>query len=89
MAMISVQPVDVRVRTNWFNGQPREITWGERRLPVTRLVTVRDETAAFPAVVGPRTVFEVLTPIARLTLSYRHRSRRWTIEGLDKVARAS
>ncbi len=28
-------------------------------------------------------VFEVETPIARLTLSYRHRARRWTIDGMD------
>jgi len=89
MAMIRVRPVEVRVRTDWFDGRPRQITWGERRLPVTSLVGVRDETAAFPAVVGPRTVFEVLTPVARMTLSYRHRTRRWTIEGLDEVARAA
>jgi hypothetical protein len=45
---------------------------------------VRDESSAYPVVVGPRTVFEVETPEARLTLSYRHRTRRWTIEGLDE-----
>lgn len=89
MAMIRVAPVEVDVRTNWFDGRPRQITWGERRLPVTNLVGVRVETAAFPVVVGPRTVFEVQTPIARLTLAYRHRTRRWTIVGLDEVARAA
>ena len=89
MAMIRVEPVAVDVRTNWFDGRPRQINWGERRLPVTSLVRVRDETAAFPAVVGPRTVFEVQTPVARLTLAYRHRTRRWTIEGLDEVAKAA
>ena len=89
MAMIRVAPVDVDARTNWFDGAPRQINWGERRLPVTSLVRVRDETAAFPAIVGPRTVFEVQTPIALLTLAYRHRTRRWTIEGLDEVARAA
>ncbi len=89
MAMIRVEPVEVRVRTDWFDGHPTQVTWGERRLPVTGLVGVRDETAAFPAVVGPRTVFEVQTPIARLKLSYRHRTRRWTIEGLDEGVRAA
>jgi hypothetical protein len=29
------------------------------------------------------------TPIARLTLSYRHRTRRWAIEGLDEGVRAA
>lgn len=83
MAMIRVAPVAVQVRTDWFDGRPREITWGGRRLPVTALRLVRDETSAYPVVVGPRTVFEVETPRARLTLTYRHRTRRWTIEGLD------
>ena len=38
MAMVRVAPVNVQVRTDWFNGIPREITWGEDRIPVTRLV---------------------------------------------------
>ena len=37
MAMIRVEPVEVHVRTGWFDGTPREITWGDERLPVTRL----------------------------------------------------
>jgi hypothetical protein len=83
MAMVRVEPVAVDVRTDWFDGRPVEITIGEERLPVTRLALVRDESSAYPIVFGPRTVFEVLTPFARLTLSYRHRSRRWMIEGVD------
>ncbi|MES2211136.1 MAG: hypothetical protein V4515_13305 [Chloroflexota bacterium] len=89
MAMIRVEPVRVQVRADWFDGRPREITWNDRRVPVTEVVGVRDETSAFPAVVGPRTIFEVETPLARLTLTYRHRTRRWAIEGLDEVARAA
>ncbi len=89
MAMTRVVPVEVQVRTDWFDGRPREIAWGDRRLPVLEVVGVRDETAAFPVVVGPRTVFEVETPSARLTLAFRHRSRRWTIEGLDEALRAA
>jgi hypothetical protein len=88
MAMIRVAPVSVHVRTDWFDGRPREITWGDRKLSVTRLAAVREETSAYPVVVGPRTVFEVDTPLARVTLSYRHRTRRWTIEGLDEEARS-
>ena len=83
MAMVRVEPVAVEVRTDWFDGRPVEITLGEEHLPVTALAAVREESAAYPVVVGPRTVFEVMTPVARLTLSYRHRSRRWTIEGVD------
>ena len=33
MAMIRVEPVEVHVRTGWFDGSPREITWGDERLP--------------------------------------------------------
>jgi hypothetical protein len=83
MAMIRVEPVEVHVRTGWFDGTPREITWGEERLPVTRLAAVREEAAAFPVITGPRTMFEVETPRARLALTYQHRSRRWTITALD------
>lgn len=87
MAMIRVAPVNVEVRTHWIDGRPREVAWGDRRLPVVSVAAVRDETSAYPVVVGPRTVFEVETPVARLTLSFRHRTRRWSIEGLDEVHR--
>jgi hypothetical protein len=89
MAMVRVAPVTVRVRTDWFDGTPREITWGEERLPVTRLVAVRDERSAYPAITGPRTVFEVDTPSLRLALTFQHRSRRWAIEGLDELDAAA
>jgi hypothetical protein len=89
MAMVRVAPVNVAVRTDWFRGTPREIKWGEDRLPITRVVAVRDERSAYPAITGPRTLFEVDTPTYRLALTYRHRSRRWTIEGLDDGARAA
>ena len=68
MAMIRVAPVDVQVRTDWFNGLPREITWGAERLPITRVVAVRDERSAYPAITGPRTLFEVDTAAYRLAL---------------------
>ena len=83
MAMVRVAPVTVHVRTDWFSGTPREITWGEDRRPVTRLVAVREESSAFPAITGPRTLFEVETPLALVALTYLHRSRRWAIEGYD------
>jgi len=89
MTMIKVEPVQVRVRTGWFDGTPREITWGTERLHVTRLAAVREEAAAYPVVTGPRTLFEVDTPRARLALTYMHRSRRWTITALDDERRAA
>jgi hypothetical protein len=89
VAMVRVDPVRVDVRTDWFRGVPREITWGDDRLPVTRVVAVRDERAAYPVVTGPRIVFEVETRKARFVLSYRRRSRRWAIEGMDVAASAA
>lgn len=89
MAMIRVEPVRVEVRTGWFDGRPREVTWGADRLPVTALTLVRHEDSAYHVAIGPRTIFEVETPRARLALSFRHRSRTWTIEGLDERAEAA
>ena len=87
MAFIRVNPVEVRVRTDWFSGRPREIRWGNERLPILRLEAIREEAAAYPVITGPRTLFEVDTPRARLALSYQHRSRRWTVTGLDEAVR--
>ena len=89
MAMSRVAPVRVDVRTDWFEGRPQEVLWGDQRLPVTAVAAVRDESSAYPVVVGPRTIFEVETPLARLTLSFRHRSRSWAIEGLDEAWRSA
>jgi hypothetical protein len=89
MAFIRVAPVPVHVRTDWFNGRPREIEWAGERLPVTRLAAVRVESAAYPVITGPRTLFEVETPRARLALTFQHRSRRWTVTGLDEVRRTA
>jgi hypothetical protein len=86
---IRVESVPVRVHTGWFDGRPREIEWGEQRLAVTGVIAVRDETAAYPTLQGPRTIFEVETPLARLTLAFRHRTRRWAIEALDEIRRAA
>jgi hypothetical protein len=50
---------------------------------VTRVAAVRREDSAYRVEVGPRTLFEVETPGARLVLSFQHRSRRWTVDGVD------
>ena len=83
MAMIRMEPTSVRVRTDLFDGRPREITWDGERLPVTSVAAVRHEDSAYPMAIGPRTLFEVWTPRARVALTFQHRSRRWTIVGLD------
>jgi hypothetical protein len=85
MAFIRVEPVQVQVRTDWFSGRPREITWGDQRLPITKVAAVREEAAAYPVISGPRTLFEVDTPRARVSLTFLHRSRRWTVTGLDEA----
>jgi hypothetical protein len=84
MAMIRIEPATVQVRTDWFNGRPRTITWRDETLPVTHVSAIRDESAAYPVITGPRTMFEVTTPRARIALSFRHRSRRWTIEAMEE-----
>lgn len=86
MAMIQVPAVPVHVTTDLIHGRPTAVTLGAERLPVVALARVRTETAAYPAATGPRTVFEVETPKARLALSFGHRTRRWTLEGLDRAA---
>jgi hypothetical protein len=87
MAFIRVEPVEVRVRTDWFSGRPREVTCGDERLPITHLAAIREEAAAYPVITGPRTLFEVETPRARLALTFQHRSRRWTVTALDEEQR--
>ena len=83
MAMVRVEPVEVRVRADWFDGRPREVTLRGRRLQVLEVLGVRDESSAFPVVTGPRTLFEVETADARMKLAFRHRSRKWTLEEVD------
>src|SRR4051794_41221041 len=89
MAMIRVEPVEVPVRTGWFDGTPREITWGEERLLVTRLAAVREEGAAFPVITGPRALFEGDTPRPRLALTFPHRSRRRAVAAVGEGRRAA
>ena len=83
MAMVRVEPVEVQVRADWFDGRPREVTVGGRRVRVLEVLGARVESAAFPVVTGPRTLFEVETADARYTLAFRHRSRKWMLERVD------
>lgn len=87
MAIVRMTPTEVRVRTDWFDGRPRKVTWNEKTVPVTRWTAIREEDQAYRMDVGPRTVFEVETPDGRLSLGYEHWSRRWTLDGVDEGAR--
>ena len=80
MVPIVRHPESVDVRCGWLDGRPRSVRVGGRTLPVLAVSRVRHEEAAYPALTGPRTRYEVVTRTARLTLAYRHRERRWVLE---------
>lgn len=81
--MIRVSPLEVEVRCGWVDGRPRAIRLGREDLPILAVTRVRRESAAYPASSGPRTRFQVVTETATFDLVYRHRDRRWIVEGLD------
>lgn len=83
MAIVSVTPTEVEVTCGLFDGRPREIRVARERLPVIEIAHVRDELAAYPVGRGPRRIFEVLIPDARLRLAYEKRRRRWLMEGIE------
>jgi len=63
-------------------GRPREIRADGRRLAVTALESVRDETSAYSLQTGPRTVFVVHAAGRRYRLVHQLDDRCWTIEDL-------
>ena len=85
MAMLRLEPTPVHVKTDWFDGRPREITWADERLPITSHTLVREERSAYPVETGPRSFFEVQTPRARFQLTYQHRLGSWVVEAADRV----
>lgn len=83
MAIVRVTPTQVEVSCGFFDGRPRQIRIDRERVPVIEIAQVRDELAAYPVQRGPRRIFDVLTPDARLRLAFEKRRRRWLLEGLD------
>ncbi|HEY8169121.1 MAG TPA: hypothetical protein VIF84_10425 [Candidatus Limnocylindrales bacterium] len=83
MAMIRITPLEVQVRTDWFDGRPRRIRIDQATVPIVAVESVRREAAAHPPETGPRTLFRVRTPEARYALSYEHHRRRWLVEALE------
>jgi hypothetical protein len=88
MAMMRIPPMPVQVGCDRFSGRPRSIRLAAGSLPVLSISRIRDESKAYPAGTGPRTRFEVETPGARFCLTYEHRGRRWSVDGLDPEERA-
>jgi hypothetical protein len=86
--MIRVSPLEVQVRCGWVDGRPRAIRLGREDLPILAVTRVRRESAAYPVAAGPRTRFQVVTETATFDLVYRHRDRRWIVEGLDPAGAA-
>ena len=89
MAMIRVAPVKVQVRTDWLDGTPKESPGARSACRSPGSSRSAMSGPPIPAITGPRTLFEVDTPGARLALTYLHRSQRWTIDGLDEAAPAA
>ena len=76
------EPLAVRVRCDWISGRPRAVRLARGTVPIWRVLRIRREAAAHPIAVGPRTLFEVVTPRGELMLVYEHRRRRWTLAGI-------
>lgn len=79
--MFNIDPSATSV-TSDAAGRPREIRTEGRRVPVTALESIRDETAAYRFETGPRTVFVVSTVDRRYRLVHLLRERRWVVEEL-------
>jgi len=73
----------VAVSVDGSSGRPLEVRAAGKRLTVTALEAVRDETAAYPLDSGPRTVFVIRADGQRYRLVHLIRDRSWTLEELD------
>ena len=85
MSMVELHPMEVSVQCDRFTGRPRAVRVGPDEVEVIAIERVRDESAAYPATEGPRTVFVVRTDKARVRLAFRHRERRWLMVGIDPL----
>ena len=83
MAMVNLNPTEIDVACDVFTGRPRSVRVGADTMAVVSIERIREESAAYPVEQGPRTVFVVRTSDSRLRLTFRHRDRRWLVDGLD------
>jgi hypothetical protein len=86
MALVKITPVEARVRWDRRQARPTAVRMGDRRLLVTAVDAVRDETAAYPAGRGPRVTYLVETDGGQASLVFDGRRRRWYVEALDPAA---
>ena len=83
MTILQSPPDGVSVSCDPFTGRPRMVRVGADQMPVIAIERVREESAAYPQAIGPRTLFVVRTPHSRLRLTFEHRSRRWRVDGFE------
>lgn len=83
--MFSIKVPGSTVSVDRVSGRPREIRFGGEQLPVMALVSVREERAAYPYGVGPRTVFVVITREGRYRLTQRHLDGTWVVEEMGRA----
>ncbi|GEM_PF-529816 len=85
MSMVDLHPMEISVSCDRMTGAPRTLRVGPDEVGVLAVERVRDESAAYPVLEGPRTVFVVRTARARIRLAFRHRERRWLMLGIDPL----
>lgn len=86
MAMTKITPVRARVQWDRRRDRPSAVQVGARRLLVTGIDSVRDETAAYPVDRGPRVTFLLETDAGQASLVFDGRRRRWYVEALEAAA---
>jgi len=86
VALVQITPTAARVRWDARSALPAAVRFADRRLTVTAVDAVRDETAASPAGRGPRVTYLVETNAGRASLVFDARARRWFIEALEPAA---
>lgn len=83
MTFLQSSRESVSVVCDPFTGRPRTVRIGGDHIPVIAIERVREESAAYPRAIGPRTQFLVRTSHNRLKLTFEHRSRRWLVDGVE------
>ncbi|HEX2141312.1 MAG TPA: hypothetical protein VHK28_03400 [Candidatus Limnocylindria bacterium] len=86
MALIRIAPAPARVGWDRRHTRPVSVQLADRRLTVTAVEAMRDETAAYPAGRGPRVTYLLATDAGHASLVFDHRQRRWYVEALDSAA---
>ena len=83
MSMFQSAGNQITVACDVWTGRPRAVRMGAEEQPVLAIERIRDESSAYRAQRGPRTIFVVRTADARMQLSFEHRPRRWVLDGME------